>query len=235
MRLDKYICDNTSLTRSLATKAIKSGRIKVNHKKAKSGSDKIQPDTDTVFFDGQLIQSQPENRYYMMHKPEGVVCANSDGDHGLVFDLMSGEINLSKLHTVGRLDKDTTGLLLLTDDGQWSHQITSPKHHQEKVYRAFLAEPLIADAEQRVEQGILLKDEIKPTLPAKLERITDSEVLIRINEGRYHQVKRMFAAMGNRVVKLHRESIGDVILDPQLTPGEYRLLSHEEVQSLSKT
>ena len=81
----------------------------------------------------------------------------------------------------------------------------------------------------------MLKDEIKPTLPAKLERITDAEVLIRINEGRYHQVKRMFAAMGNRVVKLHRESIGDVILDPQLTPGEYRLLSHEEVQSLSKT
>lgn len=234
MRLDKYICDNTSLTRSLATKAIKSGRIKVNHKKAKSGSDKIQPDCDSVFFDGQVIQPQPHNRYYMMHKPEGVVCANSDGAHALVFDLMFQELNADKLHTVGRLDKDTTGLLLITDDGQWSHQITSPKHHQQKVYRAWLAEPLIKHAEQQVEQGILLKDELKPTLPAQLERISDTQVLLTINEGRYHQVKRMFAAMGNRVVKLHRHSIGGVTLDAQLAPGEYRMLSDDEVQALSK-
>lgn len=234
MRLDKYICDNTSLTRSLATKAIKSGRIKVNHKKAKSGSDKIQPDCDSVFFDGQVIQPQPHNRYYMMHKPEGVVCANSDGAHALVFDLMSQELNADKLHTVGRLDKDTTGLLLITDDGQWSHQITSPKHHQQKVYRAWLAEPLIKHAEQQVKQGILLKDELKPTLPAQLERISDTQVLLTINEGRYHQVKRMFAAMGNRVVKLHRHSIGGVTLDAQLAPGEYRMLSDDEVQALSK-
>jgi 16S rRNA pseudouridine516 synthase len=229
MRLDKYICDNTPLTRSLATKAIKSGRIKVNHKKAKSGSEKIQPDVDIVHFDGQPIQSQPQSRYFMMHKPQGVVCANIDGDHSLVFDLMNDELNVNKLHTVGRLDKDTSGLLLITDDGQWSHQITSPKHHQEKAYRAWLVEPLIPSAEQQVIDGILLKDEVKPTLPAKLERTSDTEVLLTISEGRYHQVKRMFAAMGNRVVRLHRESIGALTLDPRLSPGEYRALTEEEV------
>lgn len=232
MRLDKYICDNSTLTRSLATKAIKSGRIKVNSSKAKSGSQKIQINVDQVFFDGQLVESQPSNRYFMMNKPKGVVCANIDGDHALVFDLMSSEINVTKLHTVGRLDKDTTGLLLITDDGQWSHQITSPKHHQAKTYRAWLAEDLIVDAEQQVEAGIILKDEIKPTLPAQLKRITDSEVLITISEGRYHQVKRMFAALGNRVVSLHRESIGEIALDSQLAPGEYRALTAQEVKVL---
>jgi 16S rRNA pseudouridine516 synthase len=235
MRLDKYICDNTSLTRSLATKAIKSGRIKVNGIKPKSGSLKILPDTDQVLFDGHLVEVQPLTRYFMMNKPQGYVCANSDGEHALVFDLMSDEINVSKLHTVGRLDKDTTGLLLITDDGQWSHQITSPKHHQAKIYRAWLAEPLIKEAEQKLETGIVLKDEIKPTLPAKLQRISDIEVLLTINEGRYHQVKRMFAALGNRVIRLHRESIGEIQLDPLLAPSEYRMLTLEEVQSLSKT
>lgn len=235
MRLDKYICDNTSLTRSLATKAIKSGRIKVNGIKPKSGSLKILPDTDQVLLDGHLVDAQPSTRYFMMNKPQGYVCANSDGEHALVFDLMSDEINVSKLHTVGRLDKDTTGLLLITDDGQWSHQITSPKHHQAKKYRAWLAEPLIEEAEQKLEAGIVLKDEVKPTLPASLQRICDTEVLLTINEGRYHQVKRMFAALGNRVIKLHRESIGDVSLDPLLSPSEYRMLTLEEVKSLSKT
>lgn len=233
MRLDKYICDNSTLTRSLATKAIKSGRIKVNGSKAKSGSQKIQLNVDQIFFDGQLVESQPLTRYFMMNKPKGVVCANIDGDHALVFDLMSAEINVTKLHTVGRLDKDTTGLLLITDDGQWSHQITSPKHHQAKTYRAWLAEDLIVGAEQQVEAGIILKDEIKPTLPAQLKRITDSEVLITISEGRYHQVKRMFAALGNRVVSLHRESIGQVTLDASLAPGEYRELSDKEMLELS--
>ncbi|MGR6873577.1 pseudouridine synthase [Pseudomonas sp. HK3] len=232
MRLDKYICDNTTLTRSLATKAIKSGRIKVNGTKPKSGSQKIQLGVDHVLFDRQEVKPQPLTRYFMMNKPEGVVCANSDGDHGLVFDLMSSEINVNKLHTVGRLDKDTTGLLLVTDDGQWSHQITSPKHHKPKTYRTWLIAPLVDNAEQQVKDGILLKDEVKPTLPATLQRINDNEVLLTISEGRYHQVKRMFAALGNRVVRLHRESIGTLKLDSNLAPGEYRALTEAEVSDL---
>lgn len=233
MRLDKYISDNTSLTRSLAGKVIKSGRVKVNNKKAKSGSEQVNPKEDHVLLDGESVQSQPQNRYFLMNKPQGVVCANSDGEHRLVFDLMSDELNVHKLHTVGRLDKDTTGLLLITDDGQWSHQITSPKHHQAKTYRAWLAEPLIPNAEQHVMEGIQLKDDIKPTLPAKLERITDTEVLLTIQEGRYHQVKRMFAAMGNRVVRLHREAIGPLSLEDDLAAGEYRALTNEEIEMLT--
>ena len=234
MRLDKFICDNTALTRSLASKAIKSGRIKVNQNKAKSGAQKIIPEDDLVHLDGQVIQPQPSQRYFMMNKPQGLVCANTDAEHALVFDLMTAETHVNKLHTVGRLDKDTTGLLLITDDGQWSHQITSPKHHQDKTYRAWLAEPLIANAEQQVQTGIVLKDESKPTLPAKLERVNDSEILLTISEGRYHQVKRMLAALGNRVVKLHRESIGPVILDQALEPGQYRALSEAEVSLFIK-
>lgn len=229
MRLDKFLSDNTPLTRSLATKAIKAGRIQVNGSKAKSGSVKIQLETDQVLFDGQLVAVNIGCRYFMMHKPQGVVCANSDGEHQLVFDLMRDVINVERLHTVGRLDKDTTGLLLITDDGQWSHQITSPKHHFEKTYRTWLAEPLIAEAESRCEAGIELKDELKPTLPAQLKRISDVEVLLTIHEGRYHQVKRMFAALGNRVTALHRESVGGVALDEQLKPGEYRALTPEEI------
>lgn len=232
MRLDKYISDNSDLTRTLASKAIRSGRIRVNQTKAKSGSLKIDPKLDVIRLDGVALQAQSEYRYFMMNKPKGVVCANSDAEHPLVFDLMKQEINLHQLHTVGRLDKDTTGLLLVTDDGQWSHKISSPKHHQTKTYRAQLAEPLVADAESRIEQGIVLNDDVKPTLPAKLVRISDTEVLLTISEGRYHQVKRMMGALGNRVVELHRQSIGSIQLDETLASGEYRLLTEQEITQL---
>jgi len=234
MRLDKFLCDHTQLTRSLATKAIRSSRVTVNYSKAKSGSIKVLPDTDTIQLDNQTIQIEAPHRYYMMNKPKGVVCANDDAEHPLVFDLMQNELNVQKFHTVGRLDKDTTGLLLITDDGQWSHFITSPRHHQPKTYRTKLAEPLVKDAEEKIKQGIVLKDDIKPTLPGELKRITDVEILLTINEGRYHQVKRMMAALGNRVIELHRESIGNVTLDVKLAEGEYRQLTQTEVDALKK-
>lgn len=232
MRLDKFLSDHTQLTRSLATKAIKQGRVFVNGVKAKTGAAKLDLNTDEVKFDHEPIQTQSAFRYYMMHKPKGVICANQDGEHALVFDLMSNEINPQRLHTVGRLDKDTTGLLLITDDGQWSHVITSPKHHQAKTYRAWLAQPLIETAEARVQQGIVLNDDVKPTLPGILKRISDTEILLTINEGRYHQVKRMMGALGNRVVDLHREKIGAITLDESLKPGEYRPLTQTEIESL---
>lgn len=234
MRLDKYLCDHTDLTRSLATKAIRAGRVRVNQVKAKSGSQKIQSCDDVIHLDGQVIQALPEFRYFMLHKPKGFVCANEDSEHSLVFDLMTQESNVQKLHTVGRLDKDTTGLLLITDDGQWSHFITSPKHHQTKTYRVWLAEPLIENAEASVKQGIVLNDNVQPTLPGELKRISDTEVLLSINEGRYHQVKRMMAALGNRVVALHREQIGTIRLDENLLEGQYRALTEHEVIQLKK-
>lgn len=234
MRLDKYICECTQLTRSLATQALRNKLVTVNGHVVKSGSTKISIGEDSICLEGQALIFHKGFRYYMMHKPAGMVCANTDFDHPIVFDIMYDEPAIHKLHTVGRLDLDTTGLLLITDDGKWSHFITSPKHHQSKTYRVWLAEELIAEAEEQFEQGIMLRGEKDLTQPAKLERITNTEVLVSLNEGKYHQVKRMFAALGNHVEGLHREQIGQVSLDEELSEGEYRELSEEEVNSLAK-
>lgn len=234
MRLDKYICECTQLTRSLATQALRNKRVTVNGDIVKSGSTKIIVGTDLVILDSQTLVLHQGFRYYMMHKPPGMVCANTDFDHPIIFDIMYDEPAINKLHTVGRLDLDTTGLLLITDDGKWSHFITSPKHHKPKTYRAWLAEPLIETAEKQLEAGIMLRGEKDLTQAATLVRISDTEVLLTLNEGKYHQVKRMFAALGNHVEGLHREKIGDVTLDEDLNEGEYRELSPEEVISLAK-
>ena len=234
MRLDKYLTQCTELTRSLAGVAIRQGRVRVNENVVKSSSLKINIESDVVLLNGQSLKDKAGPRYFMLHKPEGFICANSDPDHAVVFELLTNEINLNKLHTVGRLDIDTTGLVLISDDGQWSHCITSPKHHQNKQYRIWLSEPLIEDAEQQVAKGIMLRDEKYPTKPGILERVSDTEVILTIGEGRYHQVKRMIAALGNRVVKLHRQSIGDVSLDDSLKEGQYRALTSQEIASLGK-
>ena len=234
MRLDKYICECTQLTRSLATQAIRGKRVTVNDVIIKSGSTKISVDTDIVMLDSQTLVFEEGFRYYMMHKPPGMVCANTDSDHPIIFDIMYDEPALNKLHTVGRLDLDTTGFLLITDDGKWSHFITSPKHHKPKTYRVWLAEDIINTAEKQFAEGIMLRSEKDLTQPATIERISNTEVLVTLNEGKYHQVKRMFAAVGNHVEGLHREKIGDVSLDEDLGEGEYRELSPEEVSSLAK-
>lgn len=228
MRLDKFLADTTDLTRSLATKAVKQGRVLVNGDKPKTAAVKIA-DTDVVTLDGEALTLESGFRYIIMNKPAGYVCTHRDSTHPLVFDLLEGINKPRDLHTVGRLDVDTTGLLLITDDGQWSHILTSPKRHKPKVYRAWLAEDLCDEAELRFERGILLEDDDTPTLPAQLQRITPREVLVTIHEGRYHQVKRMFAALGNHVEKLHRESMGGLELPADLAVGEYRPLTEEEI------
>ncbi len=235
MRLDKYLSQCTQLTRSLATTAIRQGRVRVNEKIIKSSSQKINEDTDTVLLNGQSLTDKLGHRYFMLNKPAGFVCANHDLEHKVVFELLSNEINLDRLHTVGRLDVDTTGLVLISDDGQWSHTITSPKYHQEKNYRVELAQPLAEDAQKQIETGIMLHGETHLTKPGKLEHISDTHVSLSITEGRYHQVKRMFAALGNRVVGLHRHSIGELALDETLKEGEYRALTPQEVLLLGKT
>jgi 16S rRNA pseudouridine516 synthase len=228
MRLDKFLCETQGVSRSIAGNMVKKGRVFINQKRAASPSLKIKPNEDNITLDSKDINAVTGFRYFMMYKPEGVVCANQDSEHSIVFDLMQTTINLQTLHTVGRLDIDTTGLLFITDDGQWSHALTSPKHQHDKTYRAWLAEPLIDDAEARCREGIMLNNENHSTKPAKLQRATNTEVLLTISEGRYHQVKRMFAALGNRVIKLHRENISGVQLDENLKLGEYRELTTEE-------
>jgi 16S rRNA pseudouridine516 synthase len=141
---------------------------------------------------------------------------------------------MDELHFAGRLDVDTTGLVLLTDDGKWSHRITSPKHKCDKTYYVWLADPVGEDYAERFKQGIELRNEREATLPAKLDVITEHEVRLTIREGKYHQVKRMFAALGNKVEALHRERIGDIVLDEELEPGEYRYLTEQEINSVYK-
>jgi len=136
------------------------------------------------------------------------------------------------VHIVGRLDRDTTGLLLLTDDGEWSHRITSPRHGCAKSYLAELADPLPPDAARRFEEGLMLRGEKSRTRPARLQRLAERKVRVTLHEGRYHQVRRMFAALGNRVLSLHRESVGALGLDPALAPGAWRPLSETEARLL---
>lgn len=229
MRLDKFICDCTGLTRSQAGKAVRQGLVKINGEKVKqaacqvSGSDQVMLD-DTIL---QLIGL----RYFVLHKPAGYLCANDDPEHPIVFTLLDEPL-VERLHTVGRLDIDTTGLLLLTDDGQWSHRLTSPKHHVAKTYRVWTADPIAADAVAQFAEGIMLRGEKDATKPAQLDIVGTHEALLTIHEGRYHQVKRMFAALGNKVEQLHRERIGALQLPDDLAEGEYRELTLVELTSI---
>ena len=222
MRLDKFICDCTELTRSQAGKVIRQGLVTVDQQLCKQPATQVKA-TQQIELDGELLQIIGL-RYFVMHKPAGYVCSTDDPDHNTIFALMDEPMQ-SRLHTVGRLDLDTTGLLLITDDGQWSHQISSPKHECAKTYRAWLADPVDASAIALFEAGVMLNGEKHPTKPAQLEIVTPQECLLTIHEGRYHQVKRMFAAIGNKVVKLHREQIGSFKLGDDLAEGEYRELT----------
>lgn len=230
MRLDKFLCDTLGTTRKESTKLLKSGEVEVNEQVIKSGSVKVSQD-DQVTWQGRPLTLRGPC-YIMMNKPAGVVCSHEDGFNHTAFVLLD-EPNVSQLHFAGRLDADTTGLLLITDDGQWSHRITSPKHKCDKTYRVWLADPVGSNYRQELEQGILLRGEREATQPAQLTVISDTEVLLTIHEGKYHQVKRMFAALGNKVEGLHRESIGPLTLDESLEPGEYRYLTPEEVAQLN--
>lgn len=229
MRLDKFIAEQTGLTRSQAAKALKSGVVSVNEEIEKSGARKVSTE-DAIRYEGELLEWLEGGQYFMLYKPQGYVCSHDDGEYPTVFQFFDYPL-MNKLHTAGRLDVDTTGLVLFTDDGQWSHRITSPKHHCEKTYLVTLADPVEAFYAQQLAEGILLRGEKEPCLPAKMEILDDYNVNLTISEGRYHQVKRMFAALGNKVEALHRWRIGDIVLDESLEEGEYRALSDEEIGS----
>lgn len=230
-RLDKFLTATTDLTRSLAKKALGRGEVSVNGEVAKNPALQIAI-TDKVCWLGESLKPVGL-RYLLLNKPLGYECSNKSSHHPLVIDLLGDLVGRERISTVGRLDVNTTGLLLLTDDGQWLHRIISPKYQTEKVYQAKLAEPLIADAEARVAAGLELEGDKLPTLPAKLERINPQLVTLTLTEGRYHQVRRMFAALGNHVEALHREAVGGLVLDEQeLAPGEWRALTSAEIALL---
>jgi 16S rRNA pseudouridine516 synthase len=238
VRLDKFAAENSEYSRTDIKRLAKQGFVSVNGTAVRSCSQKIQSD-DVVKIDNRVIEAVGM-LYIAMHKPAGYVCATSDSDYPTVLDLVSDKslfdgadnhyqrIAAAKLQIVGRLDKDTTGLLLLTNDGEWNHAITSPKSDCSKSYLATLAEPIDSETEKRFKSGIELKGESKLTKPAQLERLNEFLARVTISEGRYHQVKRMFAACNNKVTKLHRERIGNLQLEETLLPGHFRLLSTDE-------
>lgn len=226
MRLDYFIANSANVSRKEARRLILASRVSINEaicKKAAthvSGEEKIRLD--------EAVVTLPGERYLMLNKPAGVVSATTDSENPTALDLLPADWRRN-LHIAGRLDKDTTGLLLLSTDGQWSHRVTAPRADCPKTYRVTLAEPIPDDALVQLEAGMTLKGETKPTAPAQVERLDDSNLRLTISEGRYHQVKRMLAAVGNRVVTLHRERIGGVNLDPALAEGAYRELTQAEI------
>ncbi|GAB3349163.1 16S rRNA pseudouridine(516) synthase RsuA [Chromohalobacter beijerinckii] len=235
MRLDRFLSESTELTRSLAKKALHRGEVEVDGEVIKNAAFKLDDKQDVRWMGAPLALVGV--RYLMLNKPTGYECTTRPGRYPSVVELLD-VTKRERLHIAGRLDVDTTGLVLITEDGQWSHRLTSPKRRCDKHYLVTLAQPLMDGAEDLLAAGLMLEREDKPTLPAHLERLSapDEGELVQarlvIQEGRYHQIKRMFAALGNEVVALHRERIGDIVLDSALAPGEWRELTEAEIASI---
>ena len=230
MRLDKYLCKSTDLTKSEAVERIQNGEVNVNSETVTDESTQVH-ENNTVLLNDKRLTARPF-RYLLMNKPAGTVCSNIDEVYPSLFRYLDIE-NVSELHIAGRLDADTTGLVLITSDGDWSHKITSPRHQKYKVYLIETEQPITDEMCEQLTDGVMLHGEKSATKPAIVEKIADYSMRLSIYEGKYHQVKRMLAAVDNRVVALHREKIGTVALDPNLAPGEYRPLTQHEIETIS--
>lgn len=229
VRLDKFLCDMELGTRSEVKAFLKKGFVTVDGIIQKSPDFKIDPDTHEIAFQGKVLTYQ-EFYYYMLHKPAGVITATEDKVQKTVMSLL-GEDARKDLFPVGRLDKDTEGLLLLTNDGELSHALLSPRKHVPKTYFVEVPERLDLGQTEALEQGLDIGDD-KKTLPAKVEILDDTHINLTISEGRYHQVKRMLKAIGSEVLYLKRISFGALTLDESLEKGSYRALTEEEITAL---
>lgn len=229
MRLDKFLCDTAGLTRTEAKNAVKKGQIAVNGQVQKAADFKVKENTDTVTFQGRPL-SYAAFHYYILHKPAGVITATEDKKESTVMDILREE-KVKNLFPVGRLDKDTEGLLLITDDGELAHNLLSPKKHVDKEYLVKVRDRISEDDCRKLSEGVDIGDE-KPTAPAKVERVAEKEILLTIREGRFHQVKRMLQAVGNEVLYLKRLSMGSLRLPKDLEKGAYRPLSEEEIYKI---
>lgn len=229
MRLDKYLSTYAPMSRREAKAAVKKGRVSIDGKTAGSEDQKVT-EGQTVCLD-HVVVTASEYVYYMLNKPAGVVSATADRTERTVLDLM--DVQGRQIFPVGRLDKDTEGLLILTDNGKLAHQLLSPKYHVEKVYEFVYEGELVADAAQCVAEGMDIGEK-KQTLPAVLELLEkeDHRARLTLSEGKYHQVKRMVAKLGGHVTELRRISFGGIALDESLQPGEYRMLTGEEERCL---
>lgn len=235
MRLDKYLVACAVGSRTEVKNFLKSGRVTVNGKKEKSAKLQINEETDEICFDGQKLTYE-EFVYYMMNKPQGVISATEDPKHKTVLDLLDDLARSKEVFPVGRLDIDTHGLLLLTNDGQLAHALLSPKRHVDKTYLAQVDGIMTQEDVETFAQGIPLKD--FTCQPAKLELVSidreknQSLVRVTIAEGKFHQVKRMVAYCDKEVVDLQRLTMGTLTLDEGLKRGEWRRLTKEELEAL---
>ena len=232
-RLDKLIAASGKATRSEAKQWIKSGRITVNGVPVLSPEQKCDGAADVIALDGAPL-SCAEHRYIMMHKPAGVLSATEDREQRTVLDLLPDSLRRQGLFPVGRLDKDVTGLLILTNDGALAHALTAPKKHVPKTYRAEVDGVLDETDAAAFAGGLVLADGTR-CRPARLELIAASAARVTVFEGKYHQVKRMFAARGKPVTALHRERMGGLALDDALPPGGWRALTEEEFVKMTKS
>ncbi|MFL0799315.1 MAG: pseudouridine synthase [Agarilytica sp.] len=242
-RIDKFISNNTDHSRSDVRKLIKAKRVELNGELVGSVDVRTTINKDIVMLDGVRIEPIGDV-YLILNKPQGYVCANGDGQHPTVIDLLKQSANFAgkklkllpfkDLQIAGRLDLDTTGMVLITNDGKWNHNITSPSVDCKKIYRVSLDAPLSPTAPALFARGVQLEGEKKKTRPAFLEVISPKKVRLSLSEGKYHQVKRMFAATGNHVTQLHRESIAGLSLDSALSPGQFRYITQEELSLIEK-
>jgi 16S rRNA pseudouridine516 synthase len=230
MRLDKFLTELNIATRSQAKQYVRQGLVSVNGVVAKSADQKIDENKDIISFRGSVLSYQ-KYVYYMLNKPAGVVSATQDNVSKTVMDLLQSADKREDLFPVGRLDKDTEGLLLLTNDGELAHRLLSPKKHVDKTYLVSIECALSEEEIRRLEEGVDIGEE-QLTMPAKVTVVEERKILLTIHEGKFHQVKRMLMAVGNHVTALKRVSFGALTLDKSLLPGQYRALTAEEVNSL---
>ena len=240
MRLDKFLADQNIGTRKQIKEYVKNGRCKVNGQVVLKSDIHINEDKDEISFDDILL-SYSRFHYFLLNKPVGVVSATTDGKNATVIDLLQEE-NVKGLSPCGRLDIDTEGLLLITDDGTLIHRLLSPKKHVDKVYEVHLRDRLSDEAASKLKKGVDIGDkkdngDTDYTLPAEILFCKDDDkgrpvIKLIIQEGRFHQVKRMLEAVGNEVLFLRRLSMGPLTMDDDLLPGQYRPLNDDEIKSL---
>lgn len=231
MRLDKYLADMGAGTRSQVKEKIRKGMVQINGEVVRIPEQKVNPQADQVSLDGKRI-GYVELEYYMLNKPQGVVSATTDRHYTTVVDLIDTK-SRKDLYPVGRLDIDTEGLLLITNDGDLTHKLLSPKKHVDKTYYVETDLPISTDAGERFAEGVTLEDGTL-TMPAKWEPLTANSGRLTIQEGKFHQVKRMFAALGVTVIFLKRLTMGPLQLDPALETGAFRSLTEEELRQLKE-
>ncbi len=229
-RLDKWLCAQTALSRRDAALSIRRGRVTVNGQAVRDPAVKVVPDTDAVTLDGKPV-CYAKHLYIMMNKPVGVICATHDATDKTVIDLLDDDCRARELFPAGRLDKDTTGMVLITDDGDFAHRMLAPKKHVPKQYLVTLDAPADETVVKALASGMTLANGDK-CLPALCEPLDGNRAKVTLHEGKYHQVKRMFAAAGRHVEALHRLSMGGLPLDPTLGLGEWKLLDEEAAMTV---